>query len=470
MRWWGALTCLDLVAKPSPAREGAGRRVRVFGRVGPPRRRVCHDRGPARPVWPGRDPRRTDERCPPPAAPAPRPRAGPRALTRCRGARGGGPARGGGAGRVGPPTGWPRLRRLRQIGDELVPGVEQFLLVNNVVAVEDGAALVPGQEHGDPLGDVRADQVARGRTPAIVEEAGRHPSGLAGSAPCGAPAPDGNAVAVEDQRAVGVAARPPSRQGLGDGRRDGEDAPDQRLRAGRREPDDTAGPIDFLPGEAEDFVLAPAGVVGEIEDILPRGGQVGADGEVFGVLEEALAGGILAEAVGEARHGVEPAPVDGERAHAVERRGLPVDGAGGRPGGAPGELILADLVRGERGSPCGAAEERGEMGGPATGGALGPELPDLVVLEIGGDKVPQGRPLGAERARERRRGVCVTGGGGRAGFVRGHGLGSSLVAAAGRRRPSTFALVAGTVKGMVQGRRGRAATGGARRRASGDGR
>ena len=33
---------------------------------------------------------------------------------------------------------------------------------------------------------------------------------------------------MEDERAVGVAARPPSRQGLGNGRRDGEDAPDQR--------------------------------------------------------------------------------------------------------------------------------------------------------------------------------------------------------------------------------------------------
>ena len=63
---------------------------------------------------------------------------------------------------------------------------------------------------------------------------------------------------------------------------------------------------------------------------------MGADGEVFGVLEEALAGGILAEAVGEARHGIEPAPVDSERAHAVEGRGLPIDGAGGRPVGAPG--------------------------------------------------------------------------------------------------------------------------------------
>ena len=106
----------------------------------------------------------------------------------------------------------------------------------------------------------------------------------------------------------------------------------------------------------------------------PRGGQVGADGEVFGVLEEALAGRILAEPVGEAGHGVEPTPVDGERAHAMEGRGLPIDGASGRPGGAPGELVLADLVRGERGGPRGAAEEGGEMGDSAAGGAAGSEL------------------------------------------------------------------------------------------------
>ena len=118
--------------------------------------------------------------------------------------------------------------------------------------------------------------------------------------------------------------------------------------------------------------------------------------------------------------------MDGERAHAVEGRGFPVDGAGGRPGGAPGELVLADLIRGERGGSRGAAEEGGEMGDPATGGADGPELPDLVVLEVGVDEGPQGRPLGAERARERRRGARVTGGGGRDGLGRGHGLGSSL--------------------------------------------
>ena len=74
-----------------------------------------------------------------------------------------------------PPTGWHRLRLLREILDELVPGVEQFLLMNKVVAVEDGAALVSGQEHGDPLGDIRADQVAGGGAATVVEEAGRHP-------------------------------------------------------------------------------------------------------------------------------------------------------------------------------------------------------------------------------------------------------------------------------------------------------
>ena len=59
--------------------------------------------------------------------------------------------------------------------------------------------------------------------------------------------------------------------------------------------------------------------------------------------------------------------MDGERAHAVERRGLAIDGAGGRPGGSPGELILADLIRGQGGGPRVAAEEGGEMGGPAAG-------------------------------------------------------------------------------------------------------
>ena len=109
-------------------------------------------------------------------------------------------------------------------------------------------------------------------------------------------------------------------------------------------------------------------------------------------------GGFSRRRLGEAGHGVEPTPVDGEGAHAVEGRGLPIDGAGGRPGGAPGELVLADLVRGQRGGPRGAAEARGEMGDPAAGGALGPELPDLVVLEVGVAELAQGRPEGRRYA------------------------------------------------------------------------
>ena len=68
---------------------------------------------------------------------------GTRALTPWCGAR---------AGRVRAPAGCLRLCVLFQIGDELIPGLEQFLLVDDVVAVEDGAGLVAGQEHGDPLG------------------------------------------------------------------------------------------------------------------------------------------------------------------------------------------------------------------------------------------------------------------------------------------------------------------------------
>ena len=44
-----------------------------------------------------------------------------------------------------------------------------------------------------------------------------------------------------------------------------------RLRARRREPDHAAGPIDLLPGQEKDLVLAPAGVIGDIEDVLPWG-------------------------------------------------------------------------------------------------------------------------------------------------------------------------------------------------------
>ena len=81
-----------------------------------------------------------------------------------------------------------------------------------------------------------------------------------------------------------------------------------------------------------------------------------------------------------------------------------------------------NLIRGQRGGPRGAAEEGDEMGDPAAGGARGPELPHVVVLEVGVAELAEGRPLGAERARGRCRRVGGTGGAGRAGLVRGHGI------------------------------------------------
>ena len=173
-------------------------------------------------------------------------------------------ARGGGAGRLGPPGTRRRLCVLRQILHELVASLEQFLLVDDVVAVEDGAGLVAGQEHGDPLGHAGADQVAGGGAAAIVEEAGRHAGRLTGGAPRRAPAADGDAVAVEDQRAVGVAACPPSRQGLGNRLRDRENPPHQRLRARGREPDDAAGLAHLWGTPTTDTtqVLLIAGITG----------------------------------------------------------------------------------------------------------------------------------------------------------------------------------------------------------------
>ena len=127
-------------------------------------------------------------------------------------------------------------------------------------------SLHPGLRHRCVAPDVWDQRVAGGGAAALVEEAGRHAGRRLGGAPRRAPAADGDAVAVEDPQAIGITAR-----------------------AGRREPDDAAGHVNLVLGEAEDLVLAPAGVVGKVEDVLPRGEQMGANGEVFGVLEEALA-------------------------------------------------------------------------------------------------------------------------------------------------------------------------------------
>ena len=55
--------------------------------------------------------------------------------------------------------------------------------------------------------DVWGWRVAGGGGAAIVEEAGRHAGRLKGGTPRRAPAADGDAVAVEDRRAIGITAR-----------------------------------------------------------------------------------------------------------------------------------------------------------------------------------------------------------------------------------------------------------------------
>ena len=80
--------------------------------------------------WAWGEPQRTDGLCPATASP-------PYAVGASHEAEGRRGARDGGAGWVRAPAG--RLRLLRQILNELVAGLEQFLLVDDVVAVEDGA-------------------------------------------------------------------------------------------------------------------------------------------------------------------------------------------------------------------------------------------------------------------------------------------------------------------------------------------
>ena len=119
-----------------------------------------------------------------------------------------------------------------------------------------------------------------------------------------------------------------------------------------REPDDAARLVDFLPGEAEDLILAPPGVVGEVEDVLPRGWEVGADGEVF----------VLPWRGGFSRIG------RGSRARC---RASP----SGRPRGHPGHVLEVEreqparqVQRMQHGQAIRLVEVRGDLGEPAVRG------------------------------------------------------------------------------------------------------
>ena len=69
-------------------------------------------------------------------------------------------------------------------------------------------SLHPGLRPRGVAPDVWGRRVAGGGAAALVEEAGRPAGRLPGGAPRRAPAADGDAVAVEDPRAIGITARP----------------------------------------------------------------------------------------------------------------------------------------------------------------------------------------------------------------------------------------------------------------------
>jgi hypothetical protein len=88
----------------------------------------------------------------------------------------------------------------RDIGGQPLPCREQFLLVHDVVAIKHRARLMAREQHRDPLRHTRADQVARGRAPTIVEEPMRDLGLAAGIAQRGAPRPDRDPVAAKHTR------------------------------------------------------------------------------------------------------------------------------------------------------------------------------------------------------------------------------------------------------------------------------
>ena len=60
-----------------------------------------------------------------------------------------------------------------QIKLKLLRGDVQISLVYYVVPVEDGAGLVTGDQHGDPLRHSSADQISHSGTPQVVKKSDR---------------------------------------------------------------------------------------------------------------------------------------------------------------------------------------------------------------------------------------------------------------------------------------------------------
>jgi hypothetical protein len=67
------------------------------------------------------------------------------------------------------------LRVLVEVGGESLSSRQQFLFVDNVIAVKHRARLMAGEQHRDALGDARSDEVARGGAATVMEQPMRDP-------------------------------------------------------------------------------------------------------------------------------------------------------------------------------------------------------------------------------------------------------------------------------------------------------
>src|SRR5207237_624734 len=100
---------------------------------------------------------------------------------------------------------------------------------------------------------------------------------------------------MEDGGSIGAAAAESPLEDGPEGRRERQHPARRRFGAYGVEAHDAAGPIDLGPGELGDFPASPAGVVGDIENVLIGWRQVRADGTILGEFEEALTRRIFAQ-------------------------------------------------------------------------------------------------------------------------------------------------------------------------------
>src|SRR5260370_40695649 len=89
--------------------------------------------------------------------------------------------------------------------------------------------------------------------------------------------------------------------------------------------DDAAGGVYLPPRQAWDLAAWPTGVVREIKNILMLRRQVIPDGQILGMLEEALPRGAFFQALGKGGHDGQLPRLDGDPKRPGEVRGLAID-------------------------------------------------------------------------------------------------------------------------------------------------